>query len=303
MTTADSPLVRILLATWNGAAHLSEQLDSYLDQSHGDWGLWVSDDGSTDGTWDILQDFARRHPDREIRLLRGPGRGAAANFLSLVTHPDLPAGPIALSDQDDVWLPHRLARGMAAVQGDSGPAVYGSITTETDPGLTPLAKQKGPLPPPSFQNAMVQNILAGNTVTMNAPALAALRAAGAPDVPYHDWWIYLRLMGIGARITLDDVPVLLYRQHPGNVIGAHSGTRARLQRVSALVNGTYASWIRRNLGALLDTPDGLLPEHSEAARQLLHTTPRRQALRRSGACRSGRAGQATLGLLALLGRL
>lgn len=303
MTMPQSPPVRILLATWNGAAHLSEQLDSYLVQDHDDWALWVSDDGSTDGTWDILQAFRAAHPNREIRLLRGPGRGAAANFLSLLTHPELPPGPVALSDQDDVWKPCRLSRGLAIVQSAATPALYGAITTETTPDLTPLPKQKGPLPPPSFENALVQNIVAGNTVTMNAAALAALRAGGAPDVPYHDWWIYLRLAGVGARITLDDVPVLLYRQHPGNVIGAHSGARARLQRLTALLGGAYANWIQRNLTALLANADGLQPAHEQAARILLDTRPRRHALTRSGARRSGPGGRVALRLLALTGRV
>ena len=135
MSAPSSPPVRILLATWNGAAHLSEQLDSYLAQDHGNWALWVSDDGSDDGTWEILEDFRAAHPDREIRLLRGPGQGAAANFLSLLTHPELPPGPVALSDQDDVWKPCRLSRGLAAVHVDAGPALYGAITTETTPAI------------------------------------------------------------------------------------------------------------------------------------------------------------------------
>lgn len=295
--------IRILLATHNGAAHLAEQLDSYLLQDHPHWALWVSDDGSSDDTWDILTAFRDAHPDRDIRLLRGPGRGAAANFLSLLTHPDLPPGVVTLSDQDDVWMPHRLSRALAGVAGCDGPALYGAITIETDPGLTPLARQKGPLPPPSFSNALVQNIVAGNTATLNAPALAALRAAGAPDVPYHDWWLYLRLSGVGARITLDETPVLYYRQHAGNVIGAHTGARAALQRMGALVGGQYRAWLRANLTALLARPQGLLPEHAAAARALLETPNRLKALRLSRARRSGRAGRWALTALALLGRL
>lgn len=295
--------VRILLATRNGAAHLAEQLDSYRAQDHGDWALWVSDDGSTDGTWEILERFRAADPGREIRLLRGPGRGAAANFLSLLTHPDLPAGPVALSDQDDVWMPHRLSRGLAAVTARDGPALYGSVTTETDPDLRPLNRRVRPLPPPSFGNALVQNIVAGNTVTMNAAALAALRAGGCPEVPYHDWWIYLRLAGTGARIILDDVPVLYYRQHPGNVIGAHSGMRASWQRLAALADGQYRDWVAANLTALLARPAGLLPEREAAARALLETRPRRLALNRSGARRSGRLGQLVLRALAATGRV
>ncbi len=295
--------VRILLATYNGAAHLSEQLDSYLAQDHDDWALWASDDGSDDGTRDILEAFRAAHPTREIRVLNGPGRGAAANFLSLLTHPDLPAGPVTLSDQDDVWMPHRLSQALSAIAADAGPALYGTTTIETTPDLIPLPRQRTRLPAPSFANAMVQNIVAGNTTTMNAPALAALRAGGAPDIPYHDWWIYLRLAAVGARIELGTKPVLYYRQHPGNVIGAHSGGRARWQRAMALTSGEYGTWVRRNLTALLAAPDMIRPEHAEAARQVLDTRPRSRALQLSGARRSSRTGQAVLKALALTGRL
>ena len=73
--------VRILLATRNGARYLQAQLDSYLAQDHADWALWVSDDHSSDGSWEMLEAFRAAHPDREIVLRRGPGKGSAANFL------------------------------------------------------------------------------------------------------------------------------------------------------------------------------------------------------------------------------
>lgn len=296
-------LVRILLATCNGAPHLAEQLDSYLVQDHADWALWVSDDHSTDGTWEILEGFAARHPGREIRLMRGPGRGAAANFLHLLTHPDLPPGPVTLSDQDDVWLPHRISRALAAVSEGDGPVLYGSTTIETAPDLTPLPRQKGPLPPPSFANALVQNIVAGNTATLNAAALAALRRGGAAEVPYHDWWLYLRLSGVGARVVIDNDPLLLYRQHPGAVIGAHTGLRASLGRLGTLASGQYRDWIRANLTALLAHPEDLCPAHAAAARALRDLPNRRAALSKSGARRSSVNGQRLLRLLAMLGRL
>lgn len=298
-----APLIRILLATRNGGAHLAEQLDSYLSQSHAAWALWVSDDGSEDDTWSTLESFRDAHPNREIRLMRGPGRGAAANFLSLITHPDLPPGPVALSDQDDVWLPNRLTRAWEVIGRCEGPALYGSTTIETDPALVPLRKQRKRLPPPRFANALVQNVVAGNTITLNGDGLAALRAGGAPDVAFHDWWIYLRMTGIGAQVVIDDVPLLYYRQHDGNVLGAHSGMRAGLQRVGALMRGEHAGWMRRNLDALLAHEGDLIPDHAQAAR-LLRDHPRRlQALRRSGARRSNRAGRIALTALALLGRV
>ena len=159
------------------------------------------------------------------------------------------------------------------------------------------------MPPPSFHNALVQNIVAGNTATLNPSALEALRAGGVPDVPYHDWWIYLRLSGVGARITLDSEPVLFYRQHNGNVIGAHTGLRAALIRAGALLGGQYRDWVHANLTALLAHPTGLTPDFASDARTLLTMNPRLRALRQSRARRSGRVGQILLQILAVIRRI
>lgn len=294
--------VRILLATWNGARFLQDQLDSYLAQEHDDWALWVSDDGSDDGTWEILEAFRADHPEREIVLRRGPGRGSAANFLSLLSDPELPIGPVALSDQDDVWLPNRLRVGLSGLDR-AHPTVSAAHTVETDADLRPTRKRERRLPPPSFHNALVQNILAGNTLTLNGPALVALRHGGAPDVPFHDWWIYLRLTAIGAQVLLHDDRVLYYRQHGAQTLGAHRGLIAGAQRMGALAGGRYRGWVRQNLTALITRPEGVLPAHRVAAERLLHDPVRLRALRESGARRSDMAGRLILPALALTRRM
>ena len=127
--------LRIVMATWHGAAHLDEQLASIAAQSHADWSLLVSDDGSTDTTRDIVADFVRAHPGHDIALIRGPGRGSAANFLSALGH-DLPADAwLALSDQDDIWMPDRIARAVTMLQeataGPAGSRPAGIYTSRT----------------------------------------------------------------------------------------------------------------------------------------------------------------------------
>ena len=87
------------MATRNGAAHLPAQLASLAAQSHSGWRLWVSDDGSTDATRALVQDFGRDH---DVRLIDGPQRGAAANFRTLLARAaqDAPQAALAFSDQD-----------------------------------------------------------------------------------------------------------------------------------------------------------------------------------------------------------
>ncbi|WP_156118056.1 glycosyltransferase [Paracoccus sp. PAMC 22219] len=134
--------VVILMATWQGAPHLGTQLDSIAAQTHADWSLVVSDDGSTDRTRQIVERFAADRPTGQVRLVDGPRAGATRNFLSLLDHvpPDALA---AFCDQDDQWLPHKLARAVAALQGLAGPAHYAASTIITDATCAPWPHRAG----------------------------------------------------------------------------------------------------------------------------------------------------------------
>lgn len=107
-----APQIIVLLATRNGAAHLRAQLESFLSQLHRPTRLIISDDGSRDDTPAILAEFAASAPGFIVELKDGPRRGGAQNFLRLLQ--TVPKGTdfVALSDQDDVWLPDKIARGV-----------------------------------------------------------------------------------------------------------------------------------------------------------------------------------------------
>lgn len=297
--------VQILLATRNGAPFLQEQLRSYLRQDHRDWSLWVSDDASTDGTAGILRAFRDAHRDREVRLLNGPNLGLFSNFMHLLSHAELPSDYTALSDQDDYWLPHRLSRAVAALKSQNGPAFYCSTRITTDAALKPLSPYPPPrLPQPSLQNALVQNVAPGNTLMLNPMALALLREDPPPpcNLPFHDWWIYLRLMAAGATAVCDARPGLLYRQHANNILGDHKSRR--LQRLRALLDGRYACWTAKNARALVALPpDRVLPGHRRTAEAFLMSSSRWQALRKSRVQRADRLGRCILPMLAVLNRV
>jgi glycosyltransferase involved in cell wall biosynthesis len=322
--------VRILMATWNGARHLPSQLDSFLAQEHRNWSLILRDDGSQDATLEHLDSFRRAHPDRRIFLLPGtvdpsnpPGqRGAAANFLRLLDwadpDPGTAAALTAFSDQDDVWLPHKLSRAIALL-GDGAapeapPAVYASRSIHTDADLQPQGFSTLHPRPPTFANALVQNVLGGNTIVLNPAATALVRrtcpaALLGDGVPFHDWWVYLVAAGAGARIINDAEPSLLYRQHGRNVLGAHVGLGGALARMGEVARGGWRGWIDRNLAALSGVADILTPAHRETfeAFASLRRTPspraRLAALDRLGIHRQSRAGDMVIRALAIAGRL
>lgn len=307
MLDADPPLT-IALCTYNGAAYLREQLDSYLAQRHKNWQIWVSDDGSSDTTLEILDDFGRRHGyHHPLRVIEGSREGVAANFLSLLCHPDFPAGPVALSDQDDVWLDHKLSRARAVMDGLTGPVIYGAQSLHVDSALRPIGRSRTSGSRPSFGNALVQNVISGHSCVLSSEALKLVRCTGVPQgIPYHDWWLYLLISGAGGQVIVDEEAVLLYRQHNSNLMGANSGLRARLARARQVLKSEYGGWVAANSAAL--APHGALL--TPPAQQILEefrnpaTGIRRVSqLRRLGIARQGRLGTASLYTAAALGHL
>lgn len=307
MLTKTSSLT-IALCTFNGAAYLREQLDSYLVQNHTHWQLWVSDDGSNDATLDILQEFDRRHGKQHpMRVIKGPGQGVATNFMSLLCHPEFPSGPVALSDQDDVWLDHKLTRAITQIQDYDGPVIYGAQSLHVDNTLRAIGRSSTAGSRLSFSNALVQNVISGHSCVLSAEALDLVRRAGMPlGIPYHDWWLYLLISGVGGQVIIDDATVLLYRQHESNLMGAHRGQRARITRARQVLKSEYGNWVSANATALATRAQLLDP----MARQILEefreptTGPSRmKQMRRLGIARQGRLGTVCLYLAAALGRL
>ncbi len=301
--SACQPPVHILMCTYNGARWVQAQLDSFLRQTHDNWVLWVSDDHSTDGTLDILAAFKAAHPERLGALVSGPRQGAAANFLSLLCHPDLPAAYVALSDQDDVWLPHKLEHAMAQLHGLSDqPCAWSGRSWRCTASLAATHLPAPWLKGASLQNAVVQNIMSGHTLTLNPRALALIRRAGKVDVAHHDWWIYLTLMACGARVLIDPEVVAHYRQHGTNVVGQRQGVRAGGRRFAALANGDLKRWITANLQALQRADLPLSPA-TLALLGTWQTSGTHGTLRAHGLHRQSRSETALLRLAARLGKL
>ncbi|SDF37197.1 glycosyltransferase [Limimaricola pyoseonensis] len=311
MTVTDptAPRITILLASYNGARHLPEQLDSYLAQSHAAWDLWVSDDGSTDATREIVARFAKAQSGRHaVRLVEGPRRGPAANFLSLLAHPELPEGPVALSDQDDVWRPEKLARALTGLARGGPVTLYGAQSVYTDEDLRPIGRTRPPRHAPSFANALAQNVVSGHSSVLSPGAVDLVRRSGVTAGPeHHDWWLYLLVAGAGGAVVVDPEEVALYRQHGANQMGAHRGLRASWARARLVMRRDFSDWVEANLDALART-EPLLTEENRAILARVRAARRRRgplralALARAGVHRQSRLTSACLYLAAGLGR-
>jgi glycosyltransferase involved in cell wall biosynthesis len=138
----------VLLATFNGAATLREQLDSYLAQTAAIERIIASDDGSRDDTVHILQTFRNAHPEIHVEIIYGPRKGAAQNFLHLLRCLPENPGPVLFSDQDDVWLPQKVAAGVSllAQHPSDHPVLVGGRTFVCDERLRKLHLSRRPDP-------------------------------------------------------------------------------------------------------------------------------------------------------------
>jgi glycosyltransferase involved in cell wall biosynthesis len=258
--------VVILLATYNGATFLPEQLASFARQTHRDWSLLWRDDGSSDISVAAVEAFAREVGAGRCTRLEAPAErlGACGSFLVLLRAavPHLgPGDAVAFADQDDVWLPEKLARGVAALADvpEGEPALYCARQVLVDAALRPIGESPRLRRAPGFPAALAENIAAGCTILLNRAAAVFVAESRAPATTLHDWWSYIMVAAAGGRVIADATPMVLYRQHGANAVGA---PRSRWHHaVAALRRGRERPMrdLRAHLDALAAQPELLSP--------------------------------------------
>ncbi|MEO8736138.1 MAG: glycosyltransferase family 2 protein [Edaphobacter sp.] len=228
-TLNNTPEIEILLATYNGERFLREQIDSIFAQDYGNWRVLARDDGSTDSTVSILEEYAARFPDRFRVMPASAGTGHPKwNFLRLMEAST--SEYVCFADQDDVWLPQKLTLTMQAMKrlelrhGKDVPLLAFTDLRVVDERLETIADSfwkfhcLNPSQVNRFARLIGQNVVTGSTAMANRRLVElALRMPDEADM--HDSWVALIASAFGAA---ESVPMqtVLYRQHGGNVLGA-----------------------------------------------------------------------------------
>ncbi|MFU9138957.1 glycosyltransferase family 2 protein [Erwinia tasmaniensis] len=240
--------ISILFCSYNGEKYLREQIDSIISQTHSNWTIYISDDGSSDSTLKIIEEYIKKLPKNKIYLLKGPSKGFAANFLSLLRNKDIHSPYYAFSDQDDIWFDTRLERALKLVKQAEQTTrdtcvLYGGRTKLIDAerrviGLSPLFIRDFKL-----ENALLQSYSGGNTMLFNHAIKNKIEMLPEKiPIVSHDWYLYLVCAAFSGEIIYDREPQVLYRQHGDNIVGSNLGLLSKLSRLKRLYNGEFAQW-------------------------------------------------------------
>lgn len=221
-------MVSILLASYNGAPYIAAQIDSILQQTFRDFTLYIRDDCSNDGTWEIVQAYAAKEPDRIVALQNEENSGSAKhNFFKMMQeHQD---NYVMLCDQDDVWHPDKIEKTLSAMRkaeardGEKTPLLVHTDLAVVNDQLEVMDPSYRHAVNGNWQRTDLHYELAQNTVTgctaMYNRALGEFLQREPSFFVMHDWWLALIASAFG-RIVLLDEATMRYRQHGDNAVGA-----------------------------------------------------------------------------------
>ena len=223
-------MISVCLASYNGGKFIAKQVESILVSPKVSE-LLISDDGSTDDTRQVLASFA----DPRIRILSGPGRGAAKNFEFLL---EQSSGEfIFLSDQDDVWLPGKVDAMLKALeQADLVVSDCSVVDTDLRVMVRSFFEARGS--GPGLLRNLWKNTFLGCCMAFRRHILSYVLPF-PENLPMHDWWIGLMASRKGRVLFLDEV-LTLYRRHGANATYAVVSEAPLVQRLSWRLNMSAA---------------------------------------------------------------
>jgi rhamnosyltransferase len=250
------PRVAVLLATYNGINYLADQVDSILKQVACTVDIWVSDDQSTDGTWDWLCERSKIDP--RISLLPRMQRfgNAARNFYRLLSDVDSSVYDyVALSDQDDIWFADKLARSIQQIRDRKVAAVSSNVIAMWPSGRKSLIQKSQKQRRLDF---LFESAGPGCTYVLTVECVAGFKQLLAHNrnaveiIQFHDWMLYAWVRSRGFKWHIESCPTMYYRQHDRNEYGANSGWIALRRRIEQVRSGWYREQILRISGLICD---------------------------------------------------
>ncbi|MCT7560528.1 glycosyltransferase [Aliarcobacter butzleri] len=239
--------ISVLLASYNGVKYIKEQIDSILNQKEVDVTIFISDDLSTDGTLEYLQEIYKDFKNIVYLTSGSKFGGAGKNFFRLIKDVDFSSFDfISFVDQDDIWYEDKLIRAIKMIEDkqidayssnvlafwedgkkmiinkSSLQARYDYLFEAAGPGCTYVLKKDLAI--------FLQNFICDNWEDVN-------------KIELHDWFIYAFARENNYKWHIDEKPSMRYRQHTLNQVGANDGLKAKLKRLKKV----FSSWYREEI--------------------------------------------------------
>jgi rhamnosyltransferase len=243
------PKVLVLLATYNGALWLGEQLESILSQHDVDVHVLIGDDVSKDGTLQLLDDkFEGRVSIKLVGWTASSG-SAGANFRRLYLAADVTLFDfVALADQDDIWLGNKLSNAIACLEKSGAVAYSSAVEAFWADGRTKVLGQNKTTRVADFLfegAGQGCTFVIRSAIFVKIQQFCQLHRTDIEALHYHDWLIYLLIRAWEMPWYFDAQVSMHYRQHAGNEIGSRGGRSALQKRLQLIRSG----WYRRQVDA------------------------------------------------------
>lgn len=258
--------VDVLLSTYNGEKYLKEQIDSILSQKNVDVRVVIRDDGSTDNTLDIIQQYINfNYP---VLLIKGENIGVIKSFLYLASL-DSSADYYAFCDQDDVWKPEKLSIAVDKLNDKKEPGLYLSDTTAVDEKLHQIENQilsDNQKRVYVLEEVLLSNNATGCTMVFNAELKKMLNLYAPQELIMHDHWLYALNIALDGYVYFDKNSYINYRQHGNNSVGSKI-TIANKIKYSSLKRGKQ---VRSAIASqLYQNYSPYIPEENRALLELI----------------------------------
>ncbi len=253
-----SPKIVVLLAAYNGMTWIEEQIDSILNQQGVDVDICVSVDLSTDGTYEWCCTLAEKYENVKVLPYGERFGGAAKNFFHLIREVDFSVYDyVALADQDDVWLPNKLIHAIEIIKRKKVCALSSDVVAFFQDGRELLIKKSYPQ---KFFDYFFESAGPGCTYVIESKALHQFKDFlisnwdKVNNITFHDWMIYAYFREYDLGWHIDTKPLMRYRRHESNVIGANSGLGAYKKRLFMVKSNWYKKEVE-SIRALVDPGD------------------------------------------------
>jgi glycosyltransferase involved in cell wall biosynthesis len=236
--------IAILLATYNGERYLVEQIESILRQSYTNWKIYIHDDGSTDCTLDIVKKYSENYPENIYYLDDGiTFKNPQDNFIHLLNN--VQADWYLFCDQDDFWVENKIKYLVSELDlrlDTETPLLVFSDASIVDqslalihPSLLRNNKSYSELEIMK-ENLIFRNFVTGCTMMINDSTKSEALEYSLENIVMHDWWLALVVLFSNGKFIFIDKPLVLYRQHDLNLIGASSNNLLRFFSINIYKN-------------------------------------------------------------------